>query len=307
MNNFLLYVTTIFSWSFTWLAIKYQLGVVSPVWSVAYRFGLAGILLLGFCIISGRSLKFTFRQHMTILLQGICLFSINFLFFYLGAQYLISGIAAVIFASITAVNIINARLFFKTPITFKLVAGTVLGCLGLILVFWSEVFRLIEQPEQLKTTIIGLIFCLLGVFVASLGNMLSKYNQNQKISVLDNNALGMCYGALVLSGIAILIGQPIGFDMSFSYISSLFYLAVVGSILGFGCYLKLLGNIGPERVGYVFIIVPIMAMIISTFAEEFQWTIHAVIGLSLIVLGNVFVLAKRPLAILKSHDELRAR
>jgi drug/metabolite transporter (DMT)-like permease len=45
-------------WGSTWLAIKYQLGVVAPEVSVAYRFGLAPLLLGAWCVATGRSLRF---------------------------------------------------------------------------------------------------------------------------------------------------------------------------------------------------------------------------------------------------------
>lgn len=299
-NTTFLYFCTLFSWSFTWLAIQYQLGIVPPTWSVAYRFGAAGLLLLGYCLIKGYTLSFSKRHHATMFLQGLFLFSINFLLFYLGSQYLISGIAAVIFATITAMNIINARLFFKTPITLKLVCGTLLGISGLIAVFWSEVQLLLNDAMGLKATIIGMVYCILATVLASLGNMMSKYNHKQNIPLIQNNAWSMMYGAIVTSVVALVCGQPLVFDVSFSYVSSLFYLTVVGTIIGFGCYLKLLGRIGPEKVGYVFVIVPIMAMIISTFVEDFHWQTGTFIGVTLIVLGNYLVLAQKLLFIKKN-------
>jgi drug/metabolite transporter (DMT)-like permease len=44
--NILLYILTTAIWGSTWLAIQYQLGIVPPVWSVAYRFALASLLLI---------------------------------------------------------------------------------------------------------------------------------------------------------------------------------------------------------------------------------------------------------------------
>lgn len=292
MNN-TLYITTILSWSFTWLATQYQLGIVPPAWSVAYRFGLAGILLLLFCLLSRRTLKFSIHSHLTMFLQGVFLFSLNFLMFYLGSQYLISGMAAVIFATITAMNVINARIFFKTPITKQLIIGTTLGCLGLILVFWSELITLLDNSEEFGNAIVGLLYCVLATFIASLGNMLSKYNQSKQIPVLQNNVYSMIYGAIVVGIVAMLFNQPITFDWSLDYVTSLFYLSIIGTIVGFGCYLKLLGVIGPERVGYVFVIVPVIAMTVSTFVEAFEWHIGSLLGVSLIVLGNYLVLTKK--------------
>jgi len=59
----LLYTVTVLIWGSTWFAIRFQLGPVPPDLSVAYRFGLAAALLAGYCLLTGRSLRFPLRAH----------------------------------------------------------------------------------------------------------------------------------------------------------------------------------------------------------------------------------------------------
>ena len=115
MQNVAFYIITVLIWGTTWLAIKFQLGIVDPMVSVAYRFFLAAVLLLGFCKSAGKPLRFTFGIHATIALQGVCLFSINYWLFYLSELYLTSGLVAVIFSTLVIMNIINEALFLKKP------------------------------------------------------------------------------------------------------------------------------------------------------------------------------------------------
>ena len=61
MGNNLLYVATVLIWGSTWYAIKMQLGTVDPDLSVAYRFIAASTVLIGFCLATGRSLRFAPR------------------------------------------------------------------------------------------------------------------------------------------------------------------------------------------------------------------------------------------------------
>lgn len=293
MNNWILYFTTILIWGSTWLAIQYQLGEVTPLWSVAYRFFIAGVLLLLYCIVARKRLTFTTREHIAMLLQGIFLFSINYFLYYIGSEYLISGVVAVTFAIVAIMNIINARLFFKTPISLPVVVGSSLGLLGLGEVFWSEIKALATTHDEMHSMFIGLAYCVLATFIASLGNMISKRNQGYQIPILQSNGFAMLYGSLFTALVAMMLRQPMTFDFSTLYVSSLLYLALIGSILAFGCYLKLLGQIGPERASYVFIVIPIISMLLSTVFEGFEWSTGTFVGIVLIIIGNSLVLSSR--------------
>ena len=77
MSNPVLYVITVLIWGSTWYAIKFQLGVVAAEVSLVYRFALAAAVLLLFCLVTRRSLKYSLRQHVFIALLGLFLFSTN--------------------------------------------------------------------------------------------------------------------------------------------------------------------------------------------------------------------------------------
>ena len=126
------------------------------------------------------------------------------------------------------------------------------------------------------------------VTLASAGNILSAYNQKQKVPVIQTNAFGMLYGSMVVIAIALFSGKSVSFDMNFSYISSLLYLTVFGSVIAFSTYLSLLGRIGPDKAGYFALVIPVIALFISTFLEGYQWTFYGISGL-LLILGGIFM------------------
>jgi drug/metabolite transporter (DMT)-like permease len=293
MTNFLLYLATAFIWGSTWLAIKFQLGTVHPTWSVAYRFALAAILLFLFCLFTEQKLRFTRQQHLAMALQGLFLFSLNYIFYYIGSQYFISGLVAVIFASIIIMNIINTRIFFGTPLVARVITGALIGLAGLTVVFSSQ-FKTLNFAEMGWTYFAtGLGICALGTFIASLGNMVSVYNQKLKLPILQSNAFGMAYGAIFVTIIALIMGYPATFDSSFNYVSSLLYLTVFGSIVAFGTYLQLLGRIGADRAAYAFVLLPVIALALSTAFEGFNWTMFTCAGIGLVLFGNYLVLTRK--------------
>src|SRR6202044_3356602 len=92
MSNLGLYAAAVLIWGSTWLVIKFQLGVVSPVVSVVWRFALAGVMLLAYSAIKRRPLRFSARDHLWIALQGILMFGLNYVGVYLAEQVLTSGL-----------------------------------------------------------------------------------------------------------------------------------------------------------------------------------------------------------------------
>jgi len=110
--------------------------------------------------------------------------------------------------------------------------------------------------------------------------------------VVQTNAWGMAYGALIMAIFAVASGVPFNYDPSFSYSLSLIYLAVFGSILAFGAYLTLIGRIGADKTAYAAVLFPVIALGISTVFEDYQWTLRAAFGFALVLLGNYIVLSR---------------
>ncbi|WP_275099827.1 DMT family transporter [Sedimenticola hydrogenitrophicus] len=286
-----LYFAAVFIWGSTWYAIKFQLGSVPPELSVAYRFALAALILFAWCWLRGLPLRFERHEHLWMALQGLMLFCLNYLIFYWATAELTSGLIAVIFSTIVLMNIVNSALFFRKPMDASMVLGALVGLLGITLVFWPEVASLQQNGGALK----GLLLSLLGTFIASLGNMLSARNQQRRLPVIQSNAFGMVYGALILFLYALVQGVELAYESSLPYNLSLLYLALFGSVLAFGSYLTLLGRIGPEKAAYATVLFPLVALGISTLFENYHWSLMAGAGVALVVLGNVLIIMPRRL------------
>ncbi|WP_167608889.1 DMT family transporter [Maribellus sediminis] len=285
-RQYILFAIPALIWGSTWYAIKFQLGVVDPLLSVAYRFILAGLLLITFCLATGKRMRFNVREHLLMALLGLSLFGINYWFVYQAETKLTSGVVAVIFSLIIFFNIFFNAILLKGKIKTDVVIAAILGISGTALLFYNE----LDSFHIEKENVIVLLFCLGGLISASLGNILSAYKQRKSIPVLQANGFGMLYGGLAMFMLVLLLQKPISFEGSVSYTSSLVYLSVFGSIIAFSTYLKLLGEIGPDRVVYIALITPAIALIISTVFEGYSWNISAFLGIVLLFSGNVLAL-----------------
>ncbi len=134
--NLSLYLLTVLIWGTTWIAIKLQMGEVAVAASIAYHFALASAVLFVMLWFSGRLQPLDRRGQGICLMQGLCLFCLNFLCFYTASQWIHSGLIAVIFSTATLWNAINARLFFRQRIAANVLLGGALGLAGLGLLFW---------------------------------------------------------------------------------------------------------------------------------------------------------------------------
>src|SRR4030067_160861 len=289
MENAGLYLLTSFIWGSTWLAIKYQLGVVAPEVSIVYRFALAAAILGVYVLLRRLPMRFSLREHVCIALQGAFLFSINYVLLSLSEQTLASGLVAVIFSTIILMNVLLGALLLGDPIRPQVLVGGVVGLAGLTLVFWPELAGL----RHSGIGSLGLGLSLVGAVSASVGNIVSARNQRHGLPVVQTNAVGMAYGALVTLGVALLRGAPLRFDPSPGYVLSLFYLAIFGSVIAFGGYLTLLGRIGPDRSGDIAIVFPVVALTLSTLFEGLHWSLRSILGVLLVVVGNGLALRRR--------------
>ncbi len=101
----------------------------------------------------------------------------------------------------------------------------------------------------------------------------------------------------MLATYCVVRGIPFEMDWSARYVGALGYLVIPGSVIGFTAYLTLVGRMGPERAAYCTVLFPVVALNVSAFAEGYQWTAPALVGLVLVMVGNVLVFRRGKVAL----------
>ena len=289
MTNLHLFVVCVAIWGSTWLAITYQLGTVAPEASVFYRFLLGSLLIFGYCIARRLPLRYSLREHLWIALMGILMFSVSYIAVYYAERYVVSGLVAVGYSASPLLGMLGMRLFFGTAMTRPVIAGSVLGMVGIALVFWPEFAHLQGDSK----TALGAIFTVIAVVLSALGSLAAHRTQAMHLPLWQSMAWGMLYGALFSLMVTLAMGKALDFEFTPAYVLSLLYLTILGSIVAFGSYLTLLKRIGPARSGYIGVMVPIVALVISAAFEGFRWHALTWIGIAVSVAGNVIILRRR--------------
>jgi len=286
--NIFLYLLTVVIWGTTWIAIKFQLGVVPAPVSIAYRFWIAATVLFLFLLATRRQVWPPRQAWRYLLAQGVALFCCNFLCFYYASQWVPSGLVAVVFSTAPIWNAVNLRLFMGRPIRRQVLVGSLLGLSGIALLFLPQMRGHWNDHGML----LGLGLSLLGTVCFSTGNLLSSRMQALGLAPLLTNTWAMLIGSTIVGCGAWLLGMPFTVDASPRYLGALFYLAVPGSVIAFTAYLVLVGRIGPDRAAYSTVLFPVVALSVSTVLEGYHWTLPAFGGVALVLGGNLLAFMK---------------
>lgn len=290
MNSFL-YLLTVLIWGTTWIAIKFQIGVVPAPVSIAFRFWIAAAVLMALLLVLRKPMWPPRKAWPYLLAQGVALFCCNFLCFYYASQWVPSGLIAVVFSTAPIWNAINGRLFLGRTIRPQVVCGALLGLAGIALLFLPQMQGHWRDGGMLA----GLGLGLLGTLFFSSGNMISSRMQSLGLTPWLTNSWAMLIGASILGCAALLLGMPFTLEAADTrYMAALLYLAIPGSVVGFTAYLLLVGRIGPDRAAYSTVLFPVVALSVSTIYEGYHWTPLAFAGLALVLCGNLLAFLPLP-------------
>jgi drug/metabolite transporter (DMT)-like permease len=280
------FMTVVLIWGTTWIVIKFQLGTVDPSWSVTYRFATGGAALLAWCALKGLPLTVPRSALPFLVTLALFQFVLNFNFVYRSELYIPSGIPAVAFALLMVPNAILAWAFLGRRITARFALGSLLGIAGVGLLFAQQ----LSLQGSRSDTMLGLSLVVAGVLSASIANVMQASPKALTFPPIAGLGWAMLIGASINALFASLTAGPPQFDPSPAYWVGFLYLGVVASALAFAIYFDLVRQLGPAEAAWTGVLIPIIAMAISTVVEDFRWTPVAVAGCGLALIGLVVAL-----------------
>ena len=273
-------------WGTTWYAITLQLGQVAPLASIVWRFGLASALLFAGCVIARLPLRLTRAQHLAALGQGVFAFSISYSFTYASEGLVASAIVAVTFASLTFINLVLFRVLVGQKAAAASWGGAVLGLVGVAVLSGGEVLGAgFDQRAAL-----GVGLALIATTASAFGNFFAWKGQQHGSQAIPATAWAMAYGTglLVIYGLA--TGVEFTIDPNITYVGSLLYLSVFGSVIAFGLYFTIARMIGYALASYVSALTPPVAMLVSVLFEGAHFGWSALVGLLLVLSGQALMI-----------------
>ena len=289
MPAWLAFSTIVLIWGSTWLAITTQIVDVPGAWSVTYRYVIAAAVLWVICIAKREHLRATPGQHVFLVGLGLFQFCINYLFVYEAEKYIASGLVAVAFAMMVVTNPILARIVYGQKFTRSLLLGAALGVAGIGLLFSNQITSFDWHSQGMK----GLMLCFAGLFAASIGNLFPASQTLRKLSIYSMNAWAMAYGAAATAMYAVTYVGPPVLSHEPSYLGGLLYLAIPGSVIAFHLYYQTIRAWGVSKAAYSSVLIPVVALALSTLFEGYKWGIPEVAGAALAIAGTVVAVSSR--------------
>jgi len=276
-------------WGTTWFAITAQLAVLAPEVGVAIRFGIAAAVLMAACRWRAIPLRFPRRVHLLLAAQGLAGFCASYVCVYEAERHVVSGVVAVGYATSPLFGLVLARLFFGTRMSGRVALGGLIGLGGVALIFAHEFTRIAASHE----VVWGAELTMVSVLLASLATVAAMGYHRLGVSGWGALAWAMAYGSAGACVYALLVGAPWAWSWSPAFVGSLLYLALFGSIAAFGAYYALVRRLGAARAGYVGVVTPVVALVVSAAFERFVWTGFTLAGIALAIAGNVVAMWPR--------------
>lgn len=270
-------------WGSTFLATRYAIKTIPPFFVSGSRFFLAGVILFAIAQSRNRE-RVTARMWASATLMGALFFTVCHGGLSWAAQHVPSGILALLMASTsmwTAVIEIVSR--SRTRPGKRVMVSLLIGFLGLAL--------LVVKPELLAGSHVGslgAIVALAGAFSWALGTVFTRRVPHPQSIVLSAGMQMMCGGGLLLL-LALLTGQANGWspaNISHQGLLAMAYLTLIGSLVGFTCYIFLLGHCPPTQVATYAYVNPIIALILGFAIAGEHFTGRSLIA-SVVVIGSV--------------------
>lgn len=277
-------------WGSTWLVIRGQLGDVAPQWSVTYRFVIAAAAMMAVARWNRQSLRPTRPLVAAALAIGASQFCLNFNSVYLAERHITSGIVATVFALLLIPNSLLAWAVLGQRPTARFALGGLIAGGGIALLFVHEIRA---SPVPADEVMVGLGFTLLGMVGASFANVWQARPDIRAVPLYAMLAWSMAVGALLDAALALVVAGPPAFDPRPAYWAGLVYLALAASVLCFSLYFPVVRKIGPGRAAYSSMLVPVIAMALSTLFEGYRWSLDSVIGAGLVLAGMATALTSR--------------
>ena len=258
MKKVIIWLILCLIWGTTWIFIKIGLEDLPPIAFAAARFLLAVVILFFVIRIQKIPLPKTAKEWRLIALTGVLQFSINYSLVFWSEQYITSGLAAVLQATITVFGLILAWFFLPNERITKLKIFAVgLGIIGVAVIFIDQL------KVQNLMAFLGSVGIVIGAYAAAQASILVK----AKGGAFHPAALVFCQMVCGLPAIIIysliVEGNPVNFNWTWRAIGCVLYLTIAGTVAAFWLYYWLLGKIESTKAMMISLVTPLIAVIIG--------------------------------------------
>jgi len=284
-------------WGSTYLGIRIAVEHIPPALMCGSRFLIAGILMLGFCLATGRSIRYSPLQLARIAIVGILLLMGGNLTLSFAERYVPSGIASLLVASIALwFLVLDSLILGDHHISRRGMTGLGLGVVGLLVLLWPKLTATGELGSKEMWWSLALLG---GSFCWAFGSVMSKRWQ-----------AGGCLSAIgwqvFFAGVANLVFAAVAGDFSrvtwtARGITAVTYLVIFGSLVGYNAYIWVLDHASASLVSTYAYVNPVVAVFLGWLILREKVDAFVLAGSAIVVVSVILVTTA------KSHSKNAAK
>ena len=270
-------------WGTTYLALRVGVTQFPPFLFSAFRFLIAGPMLIAFMMTLGKA-KWPPKDtvfHQAI--SGLCMVTLGVGVVGWAEMQVSSGLAAIICSMIPIyIILINLLVTKEERPTLPLLAGLIVGSGGIIMIFGEHLTEFSETSYTLS---------ILAIFLANIswafGTVWIK-KQNQNSNPFLNAGLQMFFGGIFLIPMSVAFDDYGTIQWSGGVLPSLVYLILIGSVAAYTCYSYAIKNLPVTLVSLYAYINPIVAVVLGWLLLAEKFNLRIGIGI-LVTIAGIYI------------------
>lgn len=272
-------------WGSTYLGIRIGVEHIPPALMCGVRFFIAGTVMLVYCGLSGRVIRYSRMQLMHMAVIGCLLLMGGNLTLAYAEQVVPSGLSALLIA-VTPLwfLVLDSLLLGDHRISRRGLLGLGLGIVGMFVLMWPDLRATGTLGRRELWASLSLPF---GSFSWALGSVLSK-RWESGADRLSSTAWQMTFAGIGNLIFAVLAGDLSRVVWTTRGVGAILYLVVCGSWIGYTAYIWLLGHVPTSKVSTYAYVNPLVAVFLG-WAIEHEVVDHYILAGSAIVVASVIL------------------
>jgi len=277
-------------WGSTYLAIVFALTDIPPMLMSGLRFSLAGVLLYMWRVFVTKEKQPGLASLSKNAVCGILMLSVGIGSLAWAEQYISSGLAAIIVTSLPFWFVLLDRRQWSFYFSNKIIlVGLLVGFAGVLLLITFGKSSQVSSSHGRQLA--AMLVLLAGGVAWTAGSLYSKY-KTVSSSVTMNTSLQLMSAGVFSTLVSAVSGESRYFSFSQIHTPALLavlYLAIVGSLVTFLCYVWLLHKLPPAQVSSYVYVNPVVAIILGAIIGKESITGVHVLSLTIILCGVLLI------------------
>ena len=274
-------------WGSTYLGIRIAVEHIPPAFMCGTRFSIAGVLMLAYCGLSGRTIRYRPAQLGHLAVVGLLLLMGGNLTLSYAEQVVPSGLAALVVASTPLwFLVLDSLLLGDHRISRRGLAGLGLGIAGIAVLLWPK----LTATGSLGAKELHWSLALLGgSFSWALGSVLSKRWQSAEVDPFSGTAWQVTFAGVVNLLFAFLLEDRSSIHWTTRGLGAIVYLIICGSWIGYTAYIWLLRHVPTSKVSTYAYVNPVVAVFLGWLVLNERVDRFILAGSAIVVASVVLV------------------